>query len=194
MNRSLRAALAFLLIIQSRGFATGVPPAPSLEDLGFTQSQTQGDADRQALLDKRSHMLKIHQRLGLITLVPLTATLFLAGNANGKNSTESDRDLHGALGLTTFSFYFATAYYAIKAPKIPGTKDRGPIRLHKALAWVHGTGMILTPILGALADQQRNQGESVHGLASYHSQVAALTVAAYAAAILSVSFKWGGDQ
>lgn len=38
----------------------------SLGDLGFTPSQTQGSAQDQARLDKRSHMLKIHQRLGLI--------------------------------------------------------------------------------------------------------------------------------
>jgi hypothetical protein len=29
-----------------------------------------------------------------------------------------------------------TADFAIRAPKIPGTKTRGPIRLHKTLAWV----------------------------------------------------------
>src|SRR5271166_4936545 len=45
--------------------------APSLEDLGFTPAQTQGSLQDQARLDKRTHMLKIHQRLGLITLAPL---------------------------------------------------------------------------------------------------------------------------
>src|ERR1019366_7507858 len=38
-------------------------PAPSLGDLGFTPDQSQGNALDQARLDKRSHMLKIHQRL-----------------------------------------------------------------------------------------------------------------------------------
>src|ERR1700745_3490180 len=37
--------------------------APSLQDLGLTPSQTQGDPQLQARLDKRAHMLKIHQRL-----------------------------------------------------------------------------------------------------------------------------------
>jgi hypothetical protein len=50
----------------------------------------------------------------------------------------------------TGDLYFISAYYAIRAPKIQGTETRGPIRLHKALAWIHGPGMILTPILGAI--------------------------------------------
>ncbi|MGC1784271.1 MAG: hypothetical protein WA708_17240 [Acidobacteriaceae bacterium] len=44
------------------------PPAnnaPSLSDLGFSQSQTQGGAQEQALLNKRTHMLKVHQTLVL---------------------------------------------------------------------------------------------------------------------------------
>jgi hypothetical protein len=38
--------------------------APSLADLGFSKSETQSNAAQQALLDKRTHMLKIHQRMG----------------------------------------------------------------------------------------------------------------------------------
>ena len=49
-------------------------PPLSLEDLGFSVAQTQGSAAEQARLDKRSHMLKVHQRLGLITTIPLAAT------------------------------------------------------------------------------------------------------------------------
>src|ERR1035438_9130078 len=44
---------------------------PSLGDLGFTPDQSQGSAQDQARLDQRAHMLKIHQRLGLITTAPL---------------------------------------------------------------------------------------------------------------------------
>lgn len=48
---------------------------PSLSDLGFTPEQTQSNAKEQALLDKRTRMLKIHQKLGLITVAPLVATV-----------------------------------------------------------------------------------------------------------------------
>ena len=124
----------------------------SLEDLGFSAAQTQGSAEEQARLEKRSQMLKVHQ--------PHT-------------------------GL-----YFTSASFAIFAPKIPGTHAHGPIRLHKALTWIHGPGMILTPVLGAMAFAQRSRGERVHGIASAHSVVAIVTAAAYGASILSVSLKF----
>jgi hypothetical protein len=162
-------------------------PALSLSSLGFGPSQTQGSAKEQARLNKRSHMLQIHQRLGLITLIPMVAALASGGFAGGRSTSSTDRDLHVALGSTTAGLYFATAYYAIFAPKIPGTKTEGPIKWHKALAWIHGPGMILTPILGAMAFDQKSKGERVHGIAQAHGAVAIVTAAAYGAAILSVS-------
>jgi hypothetical protein len=162
----------------------------SLGDLGFSSTQTQGSAQDQARLDKRSHMLKIHQRLGLIDTAPLLATVILGAGAGGKSTSSTDRYAHLALGSVTGDLYFMSAYYAIRAPRIPGTEVRGQIRLHKALAWIHGPGMILTPILGAMAFDQKSKGEKVHGIASAHGAVAIVTAAAYGAAILSVSIKF----
>lgn len=163
---------------------------PSLEDLGFSASQTQADAKRQALLDKRTHMLKIHQRMGLITAIPLIATVATSLNAGGKSTSTASRDLHAALGGLTGDLYGITAYYAIRAPRVPETETRGPIRFHKAMAWIHGPGMILTPILGIMAFDQKNNGEKVHGIASAHAPVAIVTAGAFGAALLSVSVKF----
>jgi Carboxypeptidase regulatory-like domain len=163
---------------------------PSLQDLGISPDQAQGNAQDQARLDKRAHMLKIHQRLGLITIAPLLATIITSPGAAGKHSSATGRDLHGVLGLVTTDMYFTTAYFAIRAPKVPGTETRGPIRLHKTLAWIHGPGMILTPILGAMAYEQLNRGEKIHGIAKAHSAVAAVTYSAFGAAVLSVSVKF----
>lgn len=162
----------------------------SLGDLGFSPTQTQGSAQDQARLDKRSHMLKVHQRIGLIATAPIVASVITGTFAGGKSTSSTDRWTHLALGSAAGDLYFLSAYYAIRAPKIPGTQTRGPIRLHKALAWIHGPGMILTPILGAIAFDQKSKGEKVHGIASAHGPVAIVTAAAYGAAILSVSFKW----
>jgi hypothetical protein len=164
--------------------------APSLSDLGLSPEQTQGDAREQALLDKRTHMLKIHQRMGLITTIPLIVTVATSLNAGGKNTSTASRDLHTALGGLTGDLYFMTAYYAIRAPRVPGTETRGPIRFHKALAWIHGPGMILTPILGIMAFDEKNKGEKVHGIASAHGPVAIVTAGAFGAALLSVSVKF----
>lgn len=172
------------------------PPAPSLSDLGFSAQQTQADPKLQARLDKRTNMLKIHQRLGLITTIPMVATLITGPmvKAKGKDGqpikepTQANLDFHAALGGTTAALYFSTAYFAMFAPKIPGTKHRGPIRLHEALAFIHGPGMIATPILGAMAFKQENAGERVHGIASAHGAVAISTVIAYGAAMVAVSW------
>jgi hypothetical protein len=168
------------------------PSTPSVEDLGFPTAQTQSNPREQALLDKRSHMLKVHQRLGLVTAAPLLATVFSGSFAGGKSASTNStgRDVHAALGGLTAGLYFTTAAYAIFAPKPQGTPTRGPIRLHKGLAWIHGPGMILTPILGIMAYDQLNRGEKVHGIASAHAPVAYITAIAYGAAILSVSIKF----
>lgn len=163
---------------------------PSLADLGFSPAETKSNPQEQALLNKRTHMLKIHQRLGLITTIPLIATVATSINAGGRNTSNTDRTVHMVLGSTTADLYFLTAWYAIRAPRVEGTKSRGPIRFHKAMAWIHGPGMILTPILGALAYSQKNNGEKVHGIAQAHGPVAIVTAGAFGAALLSVSLKF----
>ena len=162
----------------------------SLQDLGISSGEAQGSPTDQARLNKRSHMLMLHQRLGLIAAVPLIATVATSFGAGGRSTSTSDRYLHLALGSAAGDLYFMSAYFAIRAPGIPGTQRRGQIRVHRALAWIHGPGMILTPILGAIAFDQKSKGEKVHGIASAHGAVAIVTAAAYGAAIISVSFKF----
>lgn len=175
---------------QSEDMSLERSTGPSLSDLGFSTAQTQSNAAEQARLDKRTRMLKTHQKMGLITAAPLAATIISGFGAGGRQTSSSTRDLHVVLGSATAGLYFTTAYFAIFAPRIQGTETRGPIRVHKTLAWIHGPGMILTPILGAMAFEQKSKGERVHGLASLHGPVAIVTGAAFGAALLSVSVKF----
>lgn len=175
---------------------SGSATSPSLQDLGFTPQQTQGNAQMQEMLEKRTHMLKVHQTLGLITAIPMVASLITGpqAKAKGKNGqvitepTPANLDFHIALGGLTTGLYWTTAYYSIFAPKVPGVKPKGAIRLHRDLEWVHGPGMILTPIFGIMAYKQENAGEKVHGIASQHGTVAYVTAAAYGASIVSISW------
>ena len=172
------------------------PKAPSLSDLGFTPQQMQANAQLQATLKKRTEMLKIHQRLGLITTIPMAAAVITGpmAKAKGKNGqtikepTQTNLDVHAALGGLTTALYFTSASYAIFAPRIPNNPKHGGIKWHEALAWVHGPGMILTPVLGYMAYHQENSGEKAHGIAAQHGTVAYVTVAAYGTAILAVSW------
>jgi hypothetical protein len=50
--------------------------------------------------------------------------------------------------------------------------------------------MILTPILGAMAFDEKSKGQKVHGIASAHGPVAIITAGAYGAAFAAVSFKF----
>jgi Carboxypeptidase regulatory-like domain len=170
--------------------------APTLQDLGFTPQQTQANAQMQEMLEKRTHMLKVHQTLGLITAIPMVASVITGpqAKAKGKNGliitepTSANLDFHIALGGLTTGLYWTTAYYSIFAPKVPGVKPKGAIRLHRDLEWVHGPGMILTPILGIMAYKQENAGEKAHGIAAQHGTVAYVTAAAYGASIVSISW------
>jgi Carboxypeptidase regulatory-like domain len=175
---------------------SGTTTAPSLQDLGFTPQQTQANAQMQEMLTKRTHMLKVHQTLGLITAIPMVASVITGpqAKAKGKNGqtitepTEANLDFHTALGGLTTGLYWTTAYYSIFAPKVSGVKPKGAIRLHRDLEWVHGPGMILTPILGIMAYKQENAGEKAHGIAAQHGTVAYVTAAAYGASIVSISW------
>jgi hypothetical protein len=175
---------------------SGSTTAPSLQDLGFTPQQTQANAQLQEMLEKRTHMLKVHQTLGLITAIPMVASVITGpqAKAKGKNGqtitepTAANLDFHIALGGLTTGLYWTTAYYSIFAPKVSGVKPKGAIRLHRDLEWVHGPGMIMTPILGIMAYKQENAGEKVHGIASQHGTVAYVTAAAYGASIVSISW------
>ena len=169
------------------------PPntGPSLGDLGLTPADTEGSAARQALFDRRTHMLKLHQRFGLITVIPVAAACITAIGAPAKRgdySNTADRDLHVALGATAVAMYALTASYAIRAPKVSNEHARGGVKWHKYLIYVHAPGMVLTPILGAIAFNQINSGQKVHGIASAHSGVAAATAISYGAAIIAVSW------
>ncbi len=169
-------------------------PQVSLGSLGFPSSVVKGNAREQALLDRRTRMLQIHQKLGLLTAIPLAATVIAGGFAKGPRiprgatsgpaGSTTGRNVHAVLGTVTVGMYLATAYYAIRAPRPRGVRLTKATKWHEALAWIHGPGMILTPVLGAMAYAQRNRGERVHGIARAHGQVAAITLGAYVAALL----------
>ncbi len=168
------------------------PGAPSLEDLGLRPDQARADLDAQHRLDRRSHDLKVHQTLGLITLAPIAAaclTSALAPPDPRGNNNEIGRDIHVSLGGLSVAMYGATAYYAIRAPRIPGQgPTKGGIKLHKYLVAIHAPGMVLTPILGVMAYNQAASGQRVSGIASAHGAVALITAGAYAASIIAVSW------
>jgi len=162
--------------------------APSLADLGLTNK---ADPDLQARLDRRSHMLKVHQQLGLYTTVPiLAACISGAGAVPDRNSygNTTSRDVHVGIAALAIGMYAGTALYAIRAPRISKEPVRGGIKIHKYLIWIHAPGMILTPILGTMAFNDIASGHKPTGIAQYHQEVALTTAIAYGASIIAVSW------
>lgn len=194
MNRILRPVAAAFLSLCLVPIPARAENKLSLDDLGFSPSQTQSDPKLQALLHRRSRMLKTHQRLGLATLIPMAATVALAGGAEG--GSKADRNRHMIAGMAAGGMYLATASFAIFAPEPPGeTPSRGATKVHKALAFIHFPAMILAPIAGYQAKKQRDRGDAeLHGLAKQHQLFAGLGAGGFAAAMLVVTINFGGGD
>ena len=161
----------------------------SAEDLGFSQSDIKSDPQFQKDLEARSDMLRIHQTLGLITAVPMTTEYVLglvtAGNvANGS----SDTNLHATLGIATTGLYITTAMFAILAPKPKGLKATGASEFHQILSWIHMPLMILTPLVGDMANDRIVNHQPVGDLGTIHFVMATTLLASYLTSITVMTF------
>ena len=155
-----------------------------LKDLGFATDTIKPDADRQNLLEERTHKLKIHEVMGPITWVLMTATVLTA-----KEHTLPP--VHKTLGLITAASYFSTAYLSLSAPKDPEAaegKEKTNLKIHKALAWVHFPLMVITPVVGMIAADQLHNGGHIHGIARQKGMLGSLTYLTFSAAFATMIF------
>ncbi|MGH9533682.1 MAG: hypothetical protein ACRD2E_02355 [Terriglobales bacterium] len=164
------------------------PPLPTLRQLGITPQMTRANVKAQERLNRRQWMLRWHQRLGLITGGAMLATFLLGPGAKQRPGRPGSPAWHVGMGAATTALYFTTAYFALAAPKTPGSRPTGAVKLHEILAWVHFPGMILTPILGYMAYHQQNMGQRVHGVAKLHGPVATVTFISFATSIVAVAW------
>ena len=160
------------------------PPSLSLQDLGFSQGDTQSNPEFQKELETRSDMLHIHQVLGLVTAVPLVTTYVLGlSTSNNVENGSTDTGLHATLGITTTALYLTTASFAIFAPKPEGLKPSGATQVHETLAWIHAPLMILTPILGDMVNDRVQNHQPLGDLGTIHGIAATTLVLSYLASI-----------
>lgn len=157
----------------------------SLKDLGMTEeiSIEKQDPKLQFEMKERKHKLKTHEVLGLTTLGFMTATMFTGNSALDSNT-------HMYLGMTTAALYFTTAYYSLTAPKPSGVIDRGRIKWHKALAWIHFPAMIITPILGYMYKKHEDEGKGHSSLEKQHTTFAGILYGSFAlsASLMVIEF------
>jgi hypothetical protein len=136
---------------------------------------------RKEELKTRRTLLSLHQVGGYVTLTALIATIFLGEKVYG--GEEDLGKIHGAVARTAIASYFATAGLAVfTPPPLVRRAQWSTVSTHKLLATLHFTGMLLTPVFGrAVADGDKE-------LRDFHRASAYITTAAFAGALLVVTF------
>ena len=139
---------------------------------------------RQKELRTRHTMLKIHQFMGIVTLDGMIATIYFGQQIkNGKYEYAKQMDTYG---LITVGCYAATGLLQLLSPPpLIIRKAKGgwsSIKIHRRLAYIHFTGMLLTPALGIYL--KHNGYDSI----AYHQTAAYITTAALAGAMVVMTF------
>lgn len=153
------------------------------------------------MLSKRLHMLDHHKKMGHVTMGLMTATVVTAimskhkvDDNRAKNNglkTKSDASkmhMHMGVALASLVSYYATAYFALNAPKHEGMEDESSKVWHKKLAWIHGTSMVLAPVLGFLAMKDLEKGKDPEGIAKLHKPIMYAGYSALLGAYLTMTF------
>lgn len=172
----LSAVLAFVLSIPAY--------AIDVNDLGFADDIVKPNPEFQNLLNERAEDLKLHQKLGLLTLVLVGATAATA--EEGKKAPESHENLGMAAGIS----YFTTAYFSLTAPEDPAAEAKSSswnMKIHRTMAFIHFPAMLLLPFAGKSASDSYERGEALHGLGKHKKTLANLAVTSMAIAALSVT-------
>lgn len=166
--------------------------------------ETDTEAER---LKTRRTFLKVHQAAGLTSLGLLIGQVVVGqmlinkrDNNEIDDSYEQLKDVHLALGISTFTAYAIAAGAAISAPKVDRTDAWDTVTAHKGLALVHGAGMMITPFLGLynknqadkLAKKQNSTQadyDRIERLQNIHQYTGYTTAAALAGAFITITLR-----
>jgi hypothetical protein len=174
-----------------------------LKDLSIFNSKVPAKQFDDKFLERRHHMLDHHKKMGHVTMGLMTASFITA--AIGKKKIDDARaarggarsgddagelNLHMATALATMASYYTTAYFSLNAPKSDDMTDSGARTWHKNLAWVHGTAMVLGPILGMLAFKDYHDGGDPSGISKMHRPLMMLGFTAFAASYGIAVYNW----
>ena len=133
-------------------------------------------------------MLVTHQIMGFTTLGLMVAQGFVGSSLY--NGNYSKQDVHSALAVGINIGYFTTASLSLFAPPkmLDERKGYSSIKLHKALAIVHLSGMIATDILAAQLDDDNHNSDQNNKYKRYHRAAAFTTFGAFAASMIVIKF------
>ena len=137
--------------------------------------------EREKELKIRRAMLTTHQILGFATMGAMVAQGIVG--AKLYNGNTGLKDTHEALAAAVNFGYFTTASLALFAPPkmLDERKGYSSIKVHKALAIIHLSGMIATNILAGELESHPN-------LRPYHRAAAFTAFGAFAASMIIIKF------
>jgi hypothetical protein len=141
---------------------------------------------RKSELSLRRNMLTAHLIGGFVTLGSMiTACYYGQKMIDDGGRLKSYRSNHQLFVTVTIVSYSATGLLSVLSPPPMIRRDEvSTITIHKALAWVHFTGMIITPILGTLISRRATSSQTAH----FHQASAYITAAALTASFIVITF------
>ncbi len=154
---------------------------------------TADNRERELVLRRR--MLQTHQALGFVALGGMIGSCvtgqLLINSHNGDNSL-TIKTVHDVFVTTTMIAYGTTALMQLLAPPpviIRKNKGWSNMKAHRTLAYLHFSGMLLTPIAGRMiyGDVSQNANASDQ-LRKFHQVSGYITTALFAGAVIVMKF------
>jgi hypothetical protein len=140
---------------------------------------------RKSELKLRRGMLTAHLIGGIVTLGSMYTAIYYGQQMLNGHTERSYRNNHQLFVTTTIVSYSATGLLSVLSPPpMIRRNEVSTITIHKALAWVHFTGMIITPILGTLINRHATSSQTAH----FHQASAYITAAALTASMIVITF------
>ena len=147
-------------------------------------------------LEIRREMLQLHQKIALFTLGCMIYQYNSGISMKGRSYsdfTEQERQKHMKLGYVTFGSYMSAASLSIFSP--PGMKytkktKLSSMKIHRYLATIHFTGMMLQPYIGYQASIAglENRVSDRKDLLKYHDVIGSITTFSYILSFLTTLF------
>ena len=145
---------------------------------------------RKSELNLRRTMLVAHETSGFVTLgLMLTTVVYgqkVINQVNDSHPSLSLRRTHIGFADATIATYSLTALLSLLSPPPVIRRDEmSTLSYHRALAWIHVTGIIITPIIAALA---KRRGASYESTLRIHQVSGYITTTAFAASMIVITF------
>jgi hypothetical protein len=150
---------------------------------------------RERELIVRRRMLQTHQVMGMVTLGTMLASAVTGQimiSTKLGSTQEKIKPIHQAATTSTMIAYSTTALLQLLAPPpiiIRKNKGWSNIKAHRTLAYLHFTGMVMTPIIGQMmyGSLSLENGKSEQ-LRSFHQKAGYVTTGLFAAAVIVMKF------